>query len=503
MTIAPATGLPAVIDPVNIKGGTQPGFKGTPIVTLDIGNVMFGTGLTFTGHEGSSVRGLAVVKSAIGIEIGLGTGKITVAGNYIGVATDGKTAAGNLTGVRVSDEATGGITIGGPAAADRNVISANGGFSPGTGVEVSLNGTASVAGILIQGNRIGTTADGTAALAGQGTGVSVRTFGAADISGVVIASNLIAGNQGTGIYLEGGSFGATGDIPGAVVRGNTVGVAADGKTALPNGSGGLRTFNLSGLTVGGTAAADANVIAGNGEYGIELHDVTGANIQGNLIGTDATGLVPLPNARRAVYVAARDTAITVLIGGTAAGAGNRVVSPAGNTVVQLDASSGKSLTATVLGNRIDFVPSFGDSLDGIRFSGDVNPGAGKIQFDPLTKTDTGVTLTGVVTGAADTKFRVEFFGSVDRATLLGFQDVTTDKAGKGTFTFDSVGKFANGTAFTATATRDGTGETSRYADRVALPAGGVVSGEVFEDRNANKLQDTGESFLSSSVQIFA
>ena len=72
----------------------------------------------------------------------------------------------------------------------------------------------------------------------------------------------------------------------------------------------------------GTNAGAGNVISGNLGNGILLRgsDVVSNSVQGNFIGTDATGMNPLPNTVAGVTI---DTGASFnLIGGTVAGARN-------------------------------------------------------------------------------------------------------------------------------------------------------------------------------------
>ena len=83
--------------------------------------------------------------------------------------------------------------------------------------------------------------------------------------------------------------------PAVVVQGNLIGVGSDGLTRLGNGAAGIITFYDT--LIGGTVAAARNVISTNGGSGIVLDAGTGmAVIEGNYIGTDASGLLPRGNA---------------------------------------------------------------------------------------------------------------------------------------------------------------------------------------------------------------
>ncbi len=79
----------------------------------------------------------------------------------------------------------------------------------------------------------------------------------------------------------------------------------------------------SGNTIGGTTATARNVIADNGSngsrYGIE-DDSSGTLVEGNYVGTDVTGSVALGNVGGGIFVAASDNTI----GGASSGAGNLV-----------------------------------------------------------------------------------------------------------------------------------------------------------------------------------
>ncbi len=43
------------------------------------------------------------------------------------------------------------------------------------------------------------------------------------------------------------------------------------------------------VTIGGTTAAERNVISGNGGYGVRLNSGSNLVVSGNFIGTDVTG----------------------------------------------------------------------------------------------------------------------------------------------------------------------------------------------------------------------
>jgi len=103
---------------------------------------------------------------------------------------------------------------------------------------------------------------------------------------------------GNGIELTGG-----GDHN--VVTSNYVGVGLDGVTARGNGNGVASSSSLN--TIGGTAASLRNVISGNTQYGIELTGGGANTVEGNFVGTDASGNVAVPNFRGVAVASAENT----------------------------------------------------------------------------------------------------------------------------------------------------------------------------------------------------
>ncbi len=218
-TIAPASALPTVADPVTIDGTTQPGFSGSPIVELNGAGAGAGVdGLAISAGE-STVRGMAINRfSRHGILLQSGGGN-TVAGNYIGTDAGGAVSLGNgFSGVRV--DASDDNTIGGTPVGAGNVISGNeegirlqfttGSVVRGNHIGTDKSGTADLGnasgGVFLvnaSGNTIGGTAAGAGnAIAFNGVGVGV-VFGSSNS----ILFNTIFSNDGLGIDLDdGGGF---------------------------------------------------------------------------------------------------------------------------------------------------------------------------------------------------------------------------------------------------------------------------------------------------------
>jgi hypothetical protein len=210
--------LPAITNTVNINGRSAPGFTGVPLVEID--NNGFG-GLILSGNS-SILASLSIVHAnGAGVTLnggyanpfggGGGTGQgINVVGNYIGLDLDGSIAANIGYGVQINDS---GSTIGGATAADRNVISGNGGggiqiVDPPTGFHI-----ADPVGALVLGNFIGTNVSGQAAAPNQGSGVTIA-YGGSTIGGDAAGdSNAIAFNAQSGVSMM---------APGSLVLGNSI-----------------------------------------------------------------------------------------------------------------------------------------------------------------------------------------------------------------------------------------------------------------------------------------
>src|SRR6266540_2578122 len=79
-------------------------------------------------------------------------------------------------------------------------------------------------------------------------------------------------------------------VSDAVIQGNLIGTAATGQSAVPNGLSGIHVQVATGVIIGGTAVGAGNLLSGNpGDEIFVGSQVEGAVIQGNLIGTNAAG----------------------------------------------------------------------------------------------------------------------------------------------------------------------------------------------------------------------
>jgi titin len=127
---------------------------------------------------------------------------------------------------------------------------------------------------------------------------------------------VVSGNGSAGVEVDAASQN--------VVAGNDVGTDASGMVALGNAGNGVQVdTGAADNTIGGLAAAERNVISGNGNAGADINGAgtTDNAVDGNLIGTDVTGGSALGNGRQGVLI---DGASGNIIGGTAPGGRNLV-----------------------------------------------------------------------------------------------------------------------------------------------------------------------------------
>jgi hypothetical protein len=430
-----------------------------------------------------------------------GTTGNQVQGNWIGTDGTGFTAmpnGGNGIGIYGASD----NFIGATALGAGNVISGN------TGAGVYITGT-SASGNQVLRNRIGTSRNGMVAV-GNSSGVVIDAGANSNIIGEIggASSNLISGNSNYGVEISG-----AGTSKNAVTR-NQIGTNADGTAALGNQNYGVLLYmgassnnigdpvqsnagnqiggNAFGVvitggahdnTVGGVASGAGNLISANAEIGVWVigSGTTGNTVEGNRIGTDATGLVAAPNWQGVLI---EGGASSNTIGGTAAGAGNVIAFNHAAGVVVGESDS--------VGNAIRQNSIFSNGALGIDLGGDgVTPntprgphtGPNNLQnyptlsapVSPLSGTGFGPwTLPFTLNSTPNTNnFTVEFFanatpdpsGHGQGQTFLGSMLVNTDQGGNHTDSF-SYSPVPGQPFITATAT-DPAGNTSEFSAAVA------------------------------------
>jgi hypothetical protein len=198
------------------------------------------------------------------------------------------------------------------------------------------------------------------------------------------------------------------DSDGAVIQGNFIGTDATGTAALPNGQDGIDS-NGDGTVIG-------NLISGNGDAGIDLG---GDNtvIRGNLIGVATDGTTPLGNGEEGISLDGSNN----LVGGTTSDEANVIAYNgefgifAGGTTSAGNLFNGNAIFANGdLGINLCLVEVF--VCDGVtpNDAGDADEGPNGLQnFPELSAATLNGTLsvTGTLNSTPSTTFRVEFFAN--------------------------------------------------------------------------------------------
>jgi titin len=348
--------------------GTNP--AGTLVLPNGAGLVISGTTNTVGGTT-IQARNLISGNRRVGLTVS-GAGNV-VEGNYVGTDAGGGSALANGTGVAVVSPAAAN-TIGGMAAGAGNLISGK----TFDGLRVDPGATAT----LVQGNFIGTTAGGTAALPNGGNGLDIN--GVDTVIGGTAAGhrNLIAGNALAGIALGGTNN---------QVQGNTIGTNAAQTAAVPNRDG----LAISGTnnTVGGTSPPAGNLISGNSRAGLVISG-RGNLVEGNQIGTDPAGLTARPNGTGVVVVS---PAAANTIGGAAAGAGNLISGNSEDGLLIDLGASGTVVQGNLIGTTANGLAALPNGSNGLTVNGagttvgGAAPGAGNVIAG---NTLDGLALTG-------------------------------------------------------------------------------------------------------------
>lgn len=255
-----------------------------------------------------------------------------VAGNYVGTTAAGTAPLANgAAGVRLRAGATNN-SVGGPTAGAGNVISGN--ATDGVLIEDPATQFNRLA-----GNYIGTTADGTTAVANRGNGVRI-SGASSNTVGLPGGGNVISGNLGSGVRLESGSTGNT-------VESNFIGTDADAGAAVGNGLNGVHLVGAGAANCVGSPGR-GNVLAGNTQSGVSLEFGTRDTfIEGNAIGVGFDGITGMGNHRFGVFIGANAARTFV--------AGGNVIS--GNGLAGVTIQGAGATANQVRDNRIGTDPS--------------------------------------------------------------------------------------------------------------------------------------------------
>ena len=424
---------------------------------------------------GGSNAGEGNLISANSIGIGSSLGSVlTIKGNIIGLNATGTavvTTGFGSQALGMQIDRTDRVVIGGTGSAG-NVISGN---QAGAILMITKQ---SIVNPIVQGNRIGTSADGLAALGNGSIGIGVVGNGSNIIIGGSNSGegNLVSGNDGDGIDIS--------DIQSGTIQGNIVGLNLTQTATLPNTIDGIFVCECAGpLQIGGTTAGAANIISGNGGNplggnGLHIMDAPGGAspdrivVIGNRIGTNAAGTGNFGNVASGILM--DNKAIGVRIGGTTAAEQNIIVNNGSDGITIV---GGNSTPNVIRANSIDRNGGLGIDLrdDGVTSNdaGDGDAGPDDLQNFPVLTAATilggATSVSGTLNSTASSTFAVDVYnspscdasGNGEGATYLGSVTVPTDAGGNGAFS-QMFGLVPQGSFITATATRTN-GSTSEFS----------------------------------------
>lgn len=193
------------------------------------------------------------------------------------------------------------------------------------------------------------------------------------------------------------------------VEGNYIGTDASGTKDVGNEGYGVRTQNSFKTLIGGTTVAARNVISGNDQFGIGLGPGGGQHVvKANYIGVQADGVSPLGNSRAGIDVVTPNNTI-------GAPGNENVIAFNGVSGVHVALGSGNTLSANfIFLNKflgIDLGPGYVIPND----DGDSDTGPNNAQNFPVVTSavNTGgpVNIAGTLNSTPGGTYRIEFFGS--------------------------------------------------------------------------------------------
>jgi hypothetical protein len=197
------------------------------------------------------------------------------------------------------------------------------------------------------------------------------------------------------------------------IEGNFLGTDASGVLDRGNRFFGVTLDGGAKNTVGGTTPGARNLISGNNGTAVEISDngKGGNKVQGNLMGTQKDGSSIIGGAQEGVFIDAPNNQI----GGVEPGAGNVI---AHNFQDGVSIESDNNTGNRILGNSI-----FENGDEGIDLAGngrtlnderDPDEGANNLQNFPLisfAESGTTTSITGTLNGTPNKKFTLQFFSN--------------------------------------------------------------------------------------------
>lgn len=375
----------------------------------------------------------------------------------------------------------------------------------------------------IAGNFLGINAlASNTAEAGNRDGILMTSSSGNTIGGTSPAdANLLSDNSQFGVYIQSGATPSSDNV----IIGNWLGLSANGGNK-GNSAGGVKVFFSQRTRIGGNAAGERNVVSGNSDVGFWVEGSTETLIQGNYIGTDASGLLARANFGGGILIfdasgnrvvgnaisgnsgrgialdgSANDNAIlNNLIGVNVAGAalrnnshgiylgsspsrnrigdgtanGANTIANNGGAGIWVSGGTGNAIRGNSIHSNTGLGIDLGDAGPSAGDEGDADTGANDLQNFPIlneaTVTRTSATVRGILNSKTLSAFTIDFYATAgtdaEGSIWIGSQQLTTDSAGNAPFE-QAIPAPNNLLLITATAT-DAQGNSSEFSPGLNL-----------------------------------
>ncbi|MBY0524328.1 MAG: hypothetical protein K2R98_13060 [Gemmataceae bacterium] len=288
-------------DQVVIRGDSQPGYNGTPLIYIHGSSSVPSLFLmtkdpSGTTSSGSTIQGLGMYAyTANAITILKDSSGNTIQNNWMGFHP---VTAGVFLNSQLFSFSSGlGIQSGFNKIINNTIAGTYNAINVGEDPLQTWSGTVYASNIFSY-NRIGTDPTGSTA-AGYGNAQSGIFLGAGAQSSFIGPGNVISGNGVHGVEIYAPS------AIGNVVFGNVIGMNTTGSYAIPNGQGVLIAFGANGNAIGN--AWGGNYISGNINGGIYVGTTPGGAGNNNYIENNVIGL----NANQTAIVGSQSSGIVI------------------------------------------------------------------------------------------------------------------------------------------------------------------------------------------------
>lgn len=289
-------------------------------------------------------------------------------------------------------------------------------------------------------------------------------------------SSIVRGLALGGISISGLSRNVSG--VNNIVEGCFIGTDPTGRLLRTNQSDGIYISESMNNRIGGPGPAARNLISGTGfgqstaRAGI-VSDSPGTVVQGNYIGTDATGVAPLGNAGAGIVFTTPSRGGGGLIGGTNQGEGNVIAFNGGPGVALINAGSQDSVSGNSIysnggiGIDLGIGNDNSESVNDPPFTNQLSVLQNAPVITNVITAANRATIQGFVNGVSNWVYRLEFYASPpppnafywsEGKTFLGFTNAIADAGGRAAFNV-SFAVVAGLVSATAT---DPAGNTSSY-----------------------------------------